>query len=125
MANILKTELEKADFEATPIPPKFPFRYKILHIPTASYVMEYNVYTRKTHIVLTKTEAKAGQIRDAFRLGKNTDNVIYYIEDNLEHEKRDKYFEWRMGHVLQEVRAKITEKPMEVNEFELIEEPYV
>lgn len=125
MANIFKTELEKLGFKETAKPVKFPFRYKVLHIPTATYLMCYDVFTNNITTVSVKTRAKAGNIIETYRLGKLNDNITYFLEENIANEKNDRNFKWRIGSILMLARRENQINPLGKNEFEIIEEPYV
>lgn len=125
MANILKKELEELGFKEIPEPVKFPFRYKILHVVSGTYLKQYDSYTDTRNVVNTKTKGKAGNIREIYRLGKTGGAVMYFLDEDIEKNKQDTNFRWQIAGVLLNSRRELYNNPLDVNEFEIIEEPYV
>ena len=64
--------------------------FKLLHIPTASFLLQYNVITQKVEPVISN-KANVGKIRELYRLGKATKRsttgklieCLYFLEEDL------------------------------------------
>ena len=121
MTNNLKNALEKAGFQETPKPKKE--RYKILHIPTASYLMKLDWTTQKIKEVSVIGKAKAGHIRDSYRFGKMLEDLYFFPEvlDQIQTKVKSKYvLFYQLRTNIESRRADLQKNPMGVNEFEFI-----
>jgi hypothetical protein len=130
MTKILKIALQKAGFEETKkiVPPQF----KILHIPTASFLMELNEYVEDMHYVVAN-RAMAFHILDNYRTGavsrkasvsRNTINAMYFLEDDLlsiKKEVKHKYqIIYRLKTHIHLHKMELRDNPLDRVEFELI-----
>jgi hypothetical protein len=115
----LKQQLKEAGYKATESK-----KFKIFHILSGTYLMEYCEKTTKTQLATSNTKGRAGQIIDSYRLGKGTGKTncgktiekFYYLEEDISitHPLFIKYDTLK-------VRAINREKPLTKNEFEIIE----
>ena len=98
--------------------------YKIFHIISGTYLMEYIEKTGKKQLAIANTKGRAGQIIDSYRLGKGTGKTncgktvekFYYLEEDLTmpHKVFVKYN-------IYQARDRNRENPMTKNEFEITE----
>ena len=90
MTDTLGKALVKAGLTATV---KTKDKYRILHIPTASFLMELDYFGHNNDIRVVEVtgKAKAGKIRDLYRTGKMVKKTVkgktvccyYFIADDL------------------------------------------
>jgi len=131
MLHTLKSELEKAGFEQTQKVKKVIPMFKILHIPTATFILEYDDCHECVKPVIVN-KAMAGKIIDIYRKGimtrksanKNVMTALYFIEDELtEIQKTTKsntvlFFRLRNSIILR--KAELQRNPLSAAEFDLI-----
>ena len=129
MTKILKHVLQQAGFTET-VKPKRE-RYQILHIPTASYIYEYNMDKDNIKLVIARNKADAGKIRDLFRTGaivrkSYSGHIVpcfYLIQEDLDTlpNNSNSFAYWYKVRTHLAIRKlELQQTPMSVMEFDLI-----
>ena len=99
-------------------------KYKIFHILSGTYLMEYIEKLSKKQLAVADTKGRAGQIIDSYRLGKGTGKTncgktiekFYYLEEDLTMPHR-----LFVKYNIYQARDRNRENPMTKNEFEILE----
>ena len=132
MTNELRNQLLQAGFEEAEEPKMQLEYYKIFHIPTASFLMEYIENKGISTEVVIKGKPKAGQIRDEYRSGglialkrktkyKTLTNKFYFLPEDLKDVAKAKSrYVFAIRSTLQTRRRELQKLHMAENEFELI-----
>lgn len=126
MMKSLKQQLSLAGFETTTYSIKKKRRFKILHILSGAYLMEYNPQTETIGIAIAYTQGRAGQIRDAYRYGESTGKSnggktvvkFYFLEEDLGNKLTHPL--WYITYIRMASLA-LSMNPRDSSEFEIIE----
>lgn len=126
----MKKALTSAGLEstATEETPKVQVRYKVLHVPTASYIYAYDSKVNQFKLAIFANKAKAGHGRDDYRLQRFKTRTYsgqgLFLEEDIR-EYNSTAAKSRYGHSVWQIQSHIREKikkhgHFHNEEFELI-----